>query len=304
MNINLCINTGFLVNRYPDHHEWISLVSDKLNIDNVQLTADMLNPSLPDDIFYRDADKILKITKKNKIKIQSTFTGAFTRVNHLAHPDKKIRKYWIQWFKKFINLTSILESESMGSHFGILSFSDSTNAKKMNIRKKQNIDGWMEISDYAKTKGLKFLSWEPMSIKREYGETIKSCKKLHKEINENSSLPFRICLDVDHGDISSKNKNDYDPYVWLKNFAKETSYIHLKQSMKNKSNHFPFTRKNNKLGNIQPKKILKILNECNISNMDLILELSFKERDPYDKNSIKDVKESINFWKKNLTNLI
>ena len=65
-----------------------------------------------------------------------------------------------------------------------------------------------------------------MSIKREQGEKINSCKKLHKEVNKHSPLPIKICLDVDHGDVSSNNKDDFDPCKWLKIFLKDTAYIH------------------------------------------------------------------------------
>ena len=45
-----------------------------------------------------------------------------------------------------------------------------------------------------------------MSISREQGETINECKKLQRDVNLNSPLPFKICLDVDHGELTSKNK--------------------------------------------------------------------------------------------------
>ena len=300
MKINLGINTGFFVNRYPLHNEWMEIVKNEFKINHVQLTADMINPSLPDRIFFNEAEKILKLSKKNKINIQSTFTGAFTRVNHLAHPNKEIRNYWLNWFKKFIDLTSILEADSMGSHFGILSSKDAKNKRMFEIRKKQNIEGWVILSEYAKIKGLKFLSWEPMSIKREYGETINKCKQLQNEVNTNSHIPIKLCIDVDHGDISSKNKNNLDPYQWIKKLIKDIAYIHIKQSMNNKASHFPFTKENNKKGKIDAKKIIDILLNSNLKSMDLLLELSFKEREPFDDNVIKDVKESINYWKKNI----
>ena len=38
---------------------------------------------------------------KYDIKVNSCFTGAFTRLNHLAHPDKDQQKHWINYFKHF-----------------------------------------------------------------------------------------------------------------------------------------------------------------------------------------------------------
>ena len=62
----------------------------------------------------------------------------------------------------------------------------------------------------------------------------------------------------------------------------------------------PFTNANNKKGLIKASKVLKILKENNIKGTELSLELSFKEREPIDKNLKKEVFESVNYWKKYL----
>ena len=95
-----------------------------------------------------------------------------------------------------------------------------------------------------------------MSISREQGETINKCKKLHNDVNRKSPLPFRLCVDVDHGELTSKNKKDIDPYQWLSTFAKEIKVVHLKQSLNDKGGHWPFTTKYNKLGKIKPNKVI------------------------------------------------
>ena len=139
-----------------------------------------------------------------------------------------------------------------------------------------------------------------MSVGREFGETIEKCTKLQDELNQNSPIPIKICLDVDHGDISSVNSDDYNPYKWLEKFCNQSPVIHLKQSSNNKSGHWPFTKEHNKTGKIIPQKILNILKQNNISNVDLILELSFKEREPWDSSIESSLVESVEYWKKYL----
>ena len=78
---------------------------------------------MPSNIFNKQK-KILKTAcEKCDVQIISCFTGAFTRVNHLSHPNKEIRKYWVEWFKRFIDLAENLNCDNIGSHFGILSVS-------------------------------------------------------------------------------------------------------------------------------------------------------------------------------------
>ena len=298
----LGINTGFAVNRYSEPEEWIRIVGDELGLDIVQFTADMLNVDLPSEIIVKQVDRIQRACQVYGVQITSTFTGAFTRVNHLAHPDKDIRAHWINWFKCFVDLSVDLGCESMGSHFGIFTHKDNNNLKERINRRKQNIEGWHEIALYAKERGLKFLTWEPMSISREQGETIEEARKLQNDVNIDSPLPFKLCLDVDHGDLKSKDPRDIDPYIWLQEFATESPLIHLKQSHINKSGHWPFIAEHNTKGRIQPNKVIKTLIENDVEKVDLFLELSFREREPTDSTVVEVLKEYVKFWRPNIQN--
>ena len=142
-----------------------------------------------------------------------------------------------------------------------------------------------------------------MSISREQGHTISETWKLYKKLNENSPIPFKICLDVDHGDQTSPNLNDRDPYQWLENFADFSPQIHLKQSLyENSNSNYPFLEKYNRVGKINADKIISILLKKNITNVDLILEINFKERNPIDKLVIEHLKESVQYWKRSIPN--
>jgi sugar phosphate isomerase/epimerase len=295
MAYKLGLNTGFAVNRYAEPEEW-TRIADEAGIRYIQFTADMLNVSLPKSIIKRQIKKILAACKVHNLLITSTFTGAFTRVNHLAHPDEDIRTYWVEWFKRFADLTVALGAEAMGSHFGILTLRDDGNPDLRKLRKEQNIRAWHEVAAYARSVGLKYMLWEPMSVSREQGETIHACRELHDDVNAGAPLPFRLCLDVDHGDLSSSEPNDTDPYAWLHAFADDISVVHLKQSSRNKGGHWPFTDEYNKLGIIRPEKVLSILRAHNVADVDLVLEFSFREREPVDRSAPAALRESVNFW--------
>ena len=299
MKYNLGINTGFAVNRFCDPEELFKFIKKELNIRNVQLSADLISPFYNKKLLGKQIKKYKTEINRNSIFISSIFTGAFTRFNHLAHSDKEIQKFWINWFKILVNVSSDLDCDTIGSHFGIFSYKDNNNKKLRKIRRKQNIENWHEVAEYAKTKGIKNIMWEPMSISREQGETVYQCKKLQKDVNIASPLPFKLCLDVDHGELTSNDKRDIDPYHWLGVFAKDIKAVHLKQSFKDKGGHWPFIKKYNKKGKIFPDKVVNTLSRNGCYETDLILELSFRERNPTDKNALEDIKNSINFWKKN-----
>ena len=164
-------------------------------------------------------------------------------------------------------------------------------------REKDILNGWTKLSVYAKKIGLKYLLWEPISIKRELGDTIKYTKYLHKKLNINSQLPILLNLDVDHGNHFSKDKRDGNPYEWLNELSHLSPSIHIKQKTKDIYTHKPFIKKYNKSGIIKPDKILKSLEKSNCKNTTLYFEFSFREREPFDSQSIKDIKESVKLWR-------
>src|SRR5690554_6014427 len=120
MQVELGINTGFALNRYTAPYQWIPLVAETFGLKTVQFTADLLNPSLPDSILFEQAAQIQSLLDDYGVRVAHTFTSAFTRVNHLSHPDPQMRAYWVDWFCRFADISMALGAESMGSHFGIL----------------------------------------------------------------------------------------------------------------------------------------------------------------------------------------
>ncbi len=297
-SIKLSVNTGFAVNRIINNEKFAQFVKNNLKIEYIQPTSDWLNLFMSNKYTYKNVINLNKILNRYNIKVNSCFTGAFTRLNHLAHPDKDQQKYWINYFKNFIDLSIDLGANYVGSHLGILSYDDNKNKKRNNILVKRVIRNWHILGEYAYKKKLKSLIWEPMSISREFGETINECKKIQILLNKKKPSNFKLCLDVGHGDINSKNKKDYDPYYWLNSFVKESPVIHIKQVHKGSFGHLPFTKKNNLKGIVDAKKVINIIQHKKNEDTELAFELSFKERDPIDKNVKKDVITSVKYWKK------
>lgn len=296
-DVRLGINTGFAVNRYAEPEEWVRIVGDELGLTVIQFTADMLNPDLPAPVLKSQVLRIVAACEQYGTRVTSTFTGAFTRVNHMAHPDESVRKHWIAWFKRFADISIDLGAHSMGSHFGIFTHRDNNDTTRRAERRRQNIEGWHEVGEYARAKGLQFLSWEPMSISREQGETLIAAKRLQEDVNVGAPIPFKVCLDVDHGDVSSTNTDDTDPYAWLRTFASDSPLIHLKQSQENKGGHWPFTETANAIGRIRPERVFDTLTQNGWPGGDLLLELSFREREPSDSTVVEVLKESVAYWR-------
>lgn len=289
---NLGINLGFANNRFPEPDVWTDIVSNKLGINRVQFVADILNPSIElyDTEYFNDqVNKTIECAKNNNISITSIMTSSFTRVNHFAHPDKRYRDMWLVWFNDFLSMGSRFGAKSAGSHFGILTVYSLKNKDHLY---KEALSYWGELSNIAKDLGYDFLFFEPMSIEREFGNTIELTKRTLVDLNSHSSLPFKLCLDVGHAPHPSQR--DYKE--WITSLASESPIIHLQQTTLNNSNHSPFTSNYNKSGVVDPRFILSYLNSSGLSP-ELVFEIGFREKEEIEPTVITDLKESVDYWK-------
>jgi len=105
-----------------------------------------------------------------------------------------------------------------------------------------------------------------------------------------------MMADIDHGDVTSKNPDDYDPYAWARAVPKISPIIHIKQSLMDKGGHRPFTAEFNARGRITPEALLAAFAEGGAIDNEICLELSFKEREPNDREVIPQIAESVAFW--------
>lgn len=297
MKVTLGINTGFATNRFPEPDDWIGIVADELGLDTVQFTADLLNPFLPATLVARQMDTIRNLCAKKGVCIQTTFTSAFTRVNHLLHPDPEVRQVWISWFRKFFQLSRGLGAEGSGGHFGIMSVRDNASPATREKRIDQGVQAWRELADYGASIGLEYLMFEPMSVPREVGETIAATENILERCSEDFAIPMLLCLDVDHGDLESTDPRDTDPHAWIRAFGTRAPCIHIKQSLPDKGGHYPFTPEYNEQGKILPEEILATMRAAGVENCTLLLEVSHRERWPTDYTVVADLKESVEYWR-------
>lgn len=295
--MRLGINTGFAVNRYPSPRQWLKVIGQDLDLHYVQLTADLINPDLGKNIIDNYIEDINDFKQFYNVTIDSVMTGAFTRVNHLSHPDAIVRDHWKDWFKRLTDIAVEIGATNLSSHFGIFCYGDLNDKARHRFILEQTVNSWKDLAEYGKKQGLQYLSWEPMSIAREYGETIDATWKLVNML-KGSAIPIYLCLDVDHGDVTSANKDDIDYRKWLENFASISPLIHIKQSLEDKGGHYPFIEEYNQKGKVKPAEFVETLKKSKaIEDVLVLLELSFKEREPIDKNVLNYLKQSADYWR-------
>jgi len=297
----LAINAGFATNRFPEPEVWLRIVGQALGVRYVQFVADLLNPFLPDNVIEEQLALLREHAERNNVVIDTTFTSSYTRVNHVLHPQPAVREAWVRWFERFLEISARLGARGVGSHFGILSVRDFEDEERRRERVKQGIAAWQRLGRRAAELGLEFLMFEPMSVPREMASNIRDTRRLLERVNEGmdapgESVPMRLCLDVDHGDVADPEATD--PYAWLREFGAESPVVHVKQSKADKSGHWAFTEEHNKEGIITAPKVLAALEQGGAQEVTLALELSHRERYPHEYRVLDDFRESVAYWRR------
>lgn len=295
--LTLSLNTNPLVNRFADPDDLITTVARDLRIRDVQLTHEFINPSWPAPVIRRLTRQMSAALARTGVRVTSGLTGPYGRLNHFGHPDRDVRRYYVDWFKTFADITADLGGTSVGTQFAIFTYQDFDDPARREALIQTAIDCWAEVAEHAKAAGLKFIFWEPMSVGREFGETIAATMALQSRLTAaNMAIPMWMMADIDHGDVTSPNPDDFDPYAWAKAVPKVSPIIHIKQSLMDKGGHRPFTAAFNAKGRIQPEALLKAFAEGGAEDNEICLELSFKEREPNDREVIPQIAESVAFW--------
>ncbi len=297
MNLTLSLNTNPLVNRFADPDDLVETVATKIKIRDLQLTHEIINPSWPTPVIRRLTQKMGKAVARTGVRVTSGMTGPYGRLNHFGHPDADVRKHYVDWFKTFADIIGELGGTSIGTQFAIFTYKDFDAPNRREEMIKIAIDCWAEVAEHGKAVGLNSVFWEPMSIGREFGETIASALALQARLSAvEMAIPMWMMADIDHGDVTSANPDDHDPYAWARAVPRLSPIIHIKQSMMDKGGHRPFTADFNAKGRIQPKPLLEALALGGAIENQICLELSFKEREPNDREVIPQIAESVAFW--------
>jgi D-erythrulose 1-phosphate 3-epimerase len=297
MAFTLSVNTNPLVNRFAEPEEFVSALTQDIGIGHIQLVHEFINPSWESRTIARLTARMAKALATNKAKITSAMTGPYGRLNHFGHPDAEVRAYYVQWFKTYANIAADLGCPAIGTQFAILTYRDMDDPARYKATMDIALGCWCEVAEHAQSRGLSYLFWEPMSVARELGHTLKATQELQDWINAaDLPIPLVPMVDIDHGDVTSDNLRDIDPYAWAKDFATQSPIIHIKQSTMNKGGHWPFTATYNKDGRITPEKFIDAVRAGGGANNELCLELAFREREPTDRTVVAALKQSVTYW--------
>jgi sugar phosphate isomerase/epimerase len=170
------------------------------------------------------------------------------------------------------------------------------------------------LSKIGTKKGIKSIYNEQMYIPSEKPWTLKESEDFLLQTNKKTDATnVRLTLDVGHqaGQNYGMKGKDADYIEWLKKFAAFTEIIHVQQTTRDASHHWPFTEEYNRKGDIRIEEIIDAIkysfeNYKNnpvskklkpVENIYLVAEI-IPGSTKTEKILIKELKESARYLKK------
>ncbi|MEM1570044.1 MAG: TIM barrel protein [Candidatus Bathyarchaeia archaeon] len=296
VNVYLGWNNCWAVKRWPLPEEWIEICR-QMNVEYVQFSFDLLDPRTSEHALSNMICRIKDAASKYGVKIHSTFTGlAAYSMNLLTHPDAGMRVDALDWYRKAIEVTSLMGVDATGGHIAAQSYNDFKNPKRRKFIESILIDSVKYLSVYAKSMGLKMLLWEPMPVLREPPATIEDAKHILEAVKDEGGALVRLTIDLGHQCTVHVSEKNADPYSWLRELGAFSPVIHMQQTDGKGDRHWPFTEKYNKIGIIDPKKVIEAIESSGALETYLMLEYipPFEEEDD---RVLENLKESLKYLK-------
>ena len=116
-----------------------------------------------------------------------------------------------------------------------------------------------ELAQIAKLKGLAAIYNEQMYIPSEMPWTIAEAYEFLEAANrETDGVPVYLTVDTGHmaGMAYGAKGEDLDYRAWLRNFAPVSEIVHVQQTTRDSSRHWPFTRETNQKGHVSIQEVL------------------------------------------------
>jgi len=294
----LGVNNCWAVKRWIEPDAWVEITATKLDLRYVQFSYDLLDPrsytSALDDIVYR----VIDACNSYGVIIQSCFTGlAAYSFNLLSHPYLSMRVDSYDWYVKAIELASKFKAEAVGGHVGAMSVRDYRNPDRRRYVTSILIDTLRSLSHRAVNLGLDSILVEPMPVPREIPATISEAEYIVIESSKDPKSSVKLCIDLGHAcNPEASTPEDRDPYEWVRRLAKYTPCVHIQQTDGKADRHWPFTEEYNRIGIIQPNKLLSALEDGGAGQVYLFLEIIHPFEYPDDK-VLEELRESSKYWR-------
>jgi sugar phosphate isomerase/epimerase len=294
----LGVNTCFAVKRWPEPDRWAEVVADRLGLDLVQHSLDLVDLDAPGPLVDRQAAELRSACRRAGLELHSTFTGlAAYSSNLLLHPDPELRARAEAWYGRAVAFTAAAGARATGGHVGAYGVADWRDPGRRAALAGELRAALGRLAAAARRAGLRELYVENLAAARE-PSTMDAVAALLTD-GDDEHVPVALCLDVGHQCVPGTTGPDRDPYAWLERLGARAPVVQLQQSDAAGDHHWPFTRRHNAAGRVDADRVLAALAAAGAEGTALVLEVipPFEQDDD---EVVQDLQESVAYWREAL----
>jgi len=264
VNVDIGLNTCCFTRRWEEPDNWINL-SKKAGFDYIQIDSDALDPFFSGDKEYqlRTANNIKNQSEKHAVTVTGYYTGmASYRFHGLSHSEPVVRERMKQWVIESMELTLAMGAGKFGGRVDAFSVEVLASAEKYRHQMNSTIALYRELAGVGKEMGMEAIEVEQMYVPSLAPYTIAQANQYLEKLNKNNE-GCRLGITVDIGHCASHKYGGSGKELlyeeWLRNFGCVCEEIHIQQTCRTSSSHFPFTEQCNEAGDVKIENLLEAL---------------------------------------------
>jgi hypothetical protein len=225
----LGVNTCFAATRWPRPAEWAPIVRERLELDLVQHSLDLVALDGPAALRRRQADEVRVACRRFGLSLHSTLGGVSTTSSSLLlDPDADVRAHAEGWYRRAIAFTAEAGGRATGGRLGAFSVADAAAHERREELGEGLRRALGRLAGAAWRAGLEAFLVENGASARE-PSTIESIGRLLAPPGPRR-VSVALCLDVGHKVASGTRGVDHDPYAWLVRMGSRAAVVQLQQS--------------------------------------------------------------------------
>lgn len=275
--MELGLNLSFAVKRWMKPEQLACMCKRDFQVSHVQFTWDLIDPWWPNEQRNQMALEYKQAFEKEGVMIDATFGGlaAYSFANLLA-PHKTQRDIATTYFKRAVDLTSVMGATVMGSPVGGMNYDDARDKERRKELYQEMLGRIREIAEYGKEKGIEEIHIEATPLWTEFPHTADASVELMEKLSD-TAIPVKLLVDWGHALYQPLLKEEADMTFWLTRCAPYVGSIHLQQTDGKWDRHWDFTKE----GIVTPAYIKAAIEKSGLEHIIQYLEVVtiFEEED-------------------------
>jgi sugar phosphate isomerase/epimerase len=273
------LNLSFAVKRWQTPELLAPMIRGELRTTHVQFTWDLIDPWWPAP--QRDvlARRWAQALRREGLVLGGTFGGlaAYTYPQLLA-PTPEQRRLSLEFFKRAVDMTAVMEADCIGTPLGGMSHEDAQDPGRRAAIYADVLDLVRELAEHAKKAGLTKILIEPTPLATEFPSDSQGSLRLMQDLT-GTAVPVKLLVDWGHVLFKPLLKQDADMDVWLAACLPHIDCFHLQQTDGQMDRHWSFARK----GLLDPGLIRRTVERHHAADRIQYVELiyAFEDTDEY-----------------------